>query len=178
MRSVQDCIGRKLWKFKRRMEDAFIDVIGTNCRCAVINVEMDKYNNTYQSIDLSGFVNVVMDFPNDDIPTSTMSDNTSTSDNTNVIHMYELLPISAWFKNEDIKKYNIRRDSIILLKIRNFDDSFQILNLQITDAISKGNISSGVYHHNFIVAPITSYQLLNDPDYMSLVEELKKSDEW
>jgi hypothetical protein len=178
MKSIQDCIGRKLWKFKRRMEDAFIDVSGTKCRSAIINVEYDKYNNTYQNIALSGFVNVVMDFPNDDIPTSTMSDNSSSATNTNVIHMYDILPISAYFKNEDIVKYNIRRDSIILLKLRNFDDSFQILNFQITDAISKGNVSSGVYFHNFIVAPITSYQLLNDADFMSLVEEIKNSDEW
>lgn len=119
-----------------------------------------------------------MDFPDDDIPTSTMDSNSSSQTQSNVLHMYDILPISAYFKNEDIKKYNIRKDSVILLKLRNFDDTFQILKLQITDSVSKGNVSSGVYHHNFVVAPITSYQLLNDDEFVSLVEELKNSDEW
>ena len=177
-RTVQDCLARKLWKFKRRMEDNFIGISGTRCKSAIIEVEIDKYHNTYQSVKLSGFVDVVMDFPDDDIPTSSMDSNTSSNTQSNVLHMYDILPISAYFKSEDIVKYNIRKDSVILLKLRNFDDTFQILKLQITDAVSKGNVSSGVYHHNFIVAPITSYQLLNDSEFMSLVEELRNSDEW
>jgi hypothetical protein len=177
-RTVQDCLSRRLWKFKRRLEDNFINVSGTRCRCAVINVEFDKYQNTYQNVELSGFTNVVMDFPDDDIPTSSMDSNSSSQTQSNVLHMYDILPISAYFKSEDIVKYNIRKDSVILLKIRNFDDTFQILKLQITDSVSKGDVSSGVYHHNFVVAPITSYQLLNDDNFMSLVEELKDSDEW
>ena len=177
-RTVQDCLSRRLWKFKRRLEDNFINVSGTRCRCAVINVEFDKYQNTYQNVELSGFTNVVMDFPDDDIPTSSMDSNSSSQTQSNVLHMYDILPISAYFKSEDIVKYNIRKDSVILLKIRKFDDTFQILKLQITDSVSKGDVSSGVYHHNFVVAPITSYQLLNDDNFMSLVEELKDSDEW
>ena len=177
-RTVQDCLARKLWKFNRKMEDNFIGISGTRCRCAVIEVEFDKYQNTHQSVNLSGFVNVLMDFPDDDIPTSTMDSNSSSQTQSNVLHMYDILPISAYFRNEDIKKYNIRKDSVILLKLRNFDDTFQILKFQITDSISKGNVSSGVYHHNFVVAPITSYQLLNDDEFISLVEQLKNSDEW
>ena len=177
-RTIQDCLARRLWKYKRKMEDNFINVSGTRCRCAIIEIEFDKYQNSYQNVSLSGFVNVVMDFPEDDIPTSTMDSNSSNNTQSNVLHMYDVLPITAYFKSEDIIKHNIRKDSIILLKLRNFDDSFQILKLQITDSISKGNVSSGVYHHNFVVAPITSYQLLNDPEFIALVEELKNSDEW
>lgn len=178
MRSIQDCLARKLWNFKRKMEDNLIQVSGTHCRCAVIDVVMDKYQNTCQSVNLTGFADVVMDFPDNDIPTSTMSSNSSYESQGNVIHMYDLLPISAYFKNGDIKKYNIRKDSIILLKLRNFDDTFQVLKLQIVDAISKGNASSGVYHHNFIVAPITSYELLNDSIFKSVTEEILNSNDW
>ena len=178
MRSIQDCLSRKLWKFKRKMEDTFINISGTRCRCAIINVIMDKYQNTCQTVDLSGFADVVMDFPDNDIPTSTMNSNSSYESQSNVMHMYDLLPISAYFKNEDVKKYNIRKDSVILLKLRNFDDSFQLLKLQITDAISKGDASSGTYHHNFIVAPITSYELLNDVEFKSIVEEAERTDDW
>lgn len=160
------------------MEDTFINVSGTKCRCAVIDVVMDKYQNTCQSVSFSGFANVVMDFPDNDIPTSTMNTNSSVDSQSNVLHMYDILPISAYFKNEDIIKYNIRKDSVILLKLRNFDDSFQILKLQITDAISKGDASSGTYHHNFVVAPITSYELLNDKEFNSLVEETLNLSEW
>jgi hypothetical protein len=92
--------------------------------------------------------------------------------------MYDLLPISAYFKSEDIKKYNIRKDSVILLKLRMFDDSFQILKLQIVDAVSKGDASSGTYHHNFVVAPITSYELLNDVEFKSLIEEAERMNGW
>lgn len=178
MRSIQDCLSRKLWKFKRKMEDTFINISGTRCRCAIINVIMDKYQNTCQTVDLSGFADVVMDFPDNDIPISTMNSNSSYESQSNVMHMYDLLPISAYFKNEDVKKYNIRKDSVILLKLRNFDDSFQLLKLQITDAISKGDASSGTYHHNFIVAPITSYELLNDVEFKSIVEEAERTDDW
>ena len=178
MRSVQDCLARRLWKFKRKMEDINIRISGTRCRCALINVIMDKYHNTCQSVELSGFVDVVMDFPDNDIPTSTMNSNSSYNSQNNVIHMYDLLPISAYFKNEDIKKYNIRKDSVIVLKLRNFDDSFQVLKLQIVDAVSKGNASSGVYHHNFIVAPITSYELQNDSNFKEIVEEVLNLNDW
>ena len=166
-KTVQDCIARKMWKFTRRMEDTHIRISGTQCHCAVIDVQYDKYNNTYQSIALSGYIDVLMDFPNN-----------SSNTQSNVLHMYDILPINAYFKSEDIVKYNIRRDSVIVFKLRNFDDTFQIIKLQVTDAVSKGNASSGVYAHNYIVAPITSYELLNDPEFNALIEELKNRENW
>lgn len=177
-RTVQDCIARKLWKFTRKMEDRFVDVSGTQCHCAIVSVEFDKYQNTYQSVELSGFINVMLDFPMDEIPTSSMNSNDSNNTQSNVLHMYDILPINAYFKSEDIVKYNIRKDSVILFKLRNFDDTFQVIKLQIVDSVSKGNTSSGVYAHNFIVAPITSYQLLNDHEFKSIVEDLKNRDDW
>lgn len=177
-RTFQDCIARKMWKFTRKMEDNFIRISGTQCHCAVVDVDYDKYNNTYQTVELSGFIDVLMDFPNDEIPTSTQDTNSSSDTQSNVLHMYDILPINAYFKNEDIVKYNIRRDSVILFKLKNFDDTFQIIKLQITDAVSKGNVSSGVYAHNFVVAPITSYQLLNDSEFKAIIEDLKNREEW
>lgn len=177
-RTVQDCIARKMWKFTRKMEDNFIRISGTQCHCAIVDVQYDKYNNTCQSVELSGFIDVLMDFPNDEIPTSTQDTNSSADTQSNVLHMYDILPINAYFKSEDIVKYNIRRDSVIIFKLRNFDDTFQIIKLQITDAVSKGNVSSGVYAHNFIVAPITSYQLLDDPEFNAIIEDLKNRDDW
>ena len=177
-RTVQDCIGRKLWNFQRKMEDTHIRLSGTQCRCAVIAIEIDKYQNTYQSVQLSGFVDVLMDFPNDEIPTSSIDTQSSGEGNSNVLHLYDVVPITANFKNEDIKKYDIRKDSVILVKLRNFDDSFQIIKLQITDSVSKGNASSGVYFHTFTLAPITSYQLLSDEEFKSIVAELEKDNDW
>ena len=177
-RTIQDCIARKLWRFTRKMEDNFIRVSGTQCHCAVIDVECDKYNNTYQTINLSGYVDIMLEFPMDEIPTSTMDSNNSSNTQSNVLHMYDILPINAYFKSEDIVKYNIRRDSVIVFKLKNFDDTFQIIKLQITDAVSKGNASSGVYAHNFVVAPITSHQLLNEPEFKSIIEDLKNGEDW
>lgn len=177
-KTVQDCIARKMWKFTRKMEDTHIRISGTQCHCAVIDVQYDKYNNTYQSIALSGYIDVLMDFPNDEIPTSTQDSNNSSNVQSNVLHMYDVLPINAYFKSEDIVKYNIRRDTVIVFKLRNFDDTFQIIKLQITDAVSKGNASSGVYAHNYIVAPITSYELLNDSEFKAIIEDLKNREEW
>lgn len=177
-KTVQDCIARKLWKFTRRMEDNFIKISGTQCRCAIIDVQYDKYNNTYQTVGLNGYVDVLMDFPEDEIPTSDMDSNNTASPQSNVLHMYDILPINAYFKSEDIVKYNIRRDTVIVFKLKQFDDTFRVIKLQICDAVSKGNASSGVYAHNFIVAPITSYQLLNDDEFKSIIEELKNNDNW
>lgn len=177
-RTVQDCIARKLWKFQRKMEDTHIRLSGTQCRCAVVAVEYDKYNNTCQSVGLSGFVDVVIDFPNDEIPTSSVSTQSNSEGNSNVLHLYDVIPITANFKNEDITKYDIRKDTVILVKLRNFDDTFQIIKLQITDSVSKGNASSGVYFHTFTLAPITSYQLLNDDEFKSIVSDLEKDNDW
>ena len=177
-RTIQDCLARKLWKFTRKLEDTFIRVSGTQCHCAVIDVQYDKYNNTYQSVSLSNYIDILLDFPMDEIPTSSMDTNNTDESQSNVLHMYDILPINAYFKSEDVVKYNIRRDSVIIFKLKNFDDTFQIIKLQITDAVSKGNASSGVYAHNFVVAPITSYELLNEPDFKAIIEELKTHDEW
>lgn len=176
-RTVQDCIARKLWKFTRKMEDNFIRVSGTQCHCAVIDVQYDKYQNSYQTVRLSDYVDALLDFPMDEIPTSTMNSNNSSNTQSNVLHMYDILPITAYFKSEDVIKYNLRLDSVIVFKLRNFDDTFQTIKLQIVDAVSKGNTSSGVYAHSFIVAPITSSQLLNEPEFKSIIDDLE-NEEW
>lgn len=176
-RTVQDCIARKMWKFTRRMEDQFIRISGTQCHCAVIDVEFDKYQNSYQTVRLSDYVDALLDFPMDEIPTSSMNSNDSSNTQSNVLHMYDILPITAYFKSEDVIKYNLRLDSVIVFKLRNFDDTFQTIKLQIVDTVSKGNTSSGVYAHSFIVAPITSSQLLNEPEFKSIINELE-NEEW
>ena len=176
-RTVQDCIARKMWKFTRRMEDQFIRISGTQCHCAIIDVQFDKYQNSYQTVRLSDYVDVLLDFPMDEIPTSSMNSNDSSNIQSNVLHMYDVLPIIAYFKSEDVIKYNIRLDSVIVFKLRNFDNTFQTIKLQIVDTVSKGNTSSGVYAHSFIVAPITSSQLLNEPEFKSIVNELE-NEEW
>ena len=176
-RTVQDCIARKMWKFTRRMEDQFIRISGTQCHCAVIDVEFDKYQNSYQTVRLSDYVDALLDFPMDEIPTSSMNSNDSSNIQSNVLHMYDILPITAYFKSEDVIKYNLRLDSVIVFKLRNFDDTFQTIKLQIVDTVSKGNTSSGVYAHSFIVAPITSSQLLNEPEFKSIINELE-NEEW
>ena len=176
-RTVQDCIARKMWRFTRRMEDTHIHISGTQCHCAIIDVQFDKYQNSYQTVRLSDYVDALLDFPMDEIPTSNMNSNDSSNIQSNVLHMYDILPITAYFKSEDVIKYNIRLDSVIVFKLRNFDDTFQTIKLQIVDTVSKGNTSSGVYAHSFIVAPITSSQLLNEPEFKSIVDELE-NEEW
>ena len=176
-RTVQDCIARKMWKFTRKMEDNFIRISGTQCHCAVIDVEFDKYQNSYQTVRLSDYVDALLDFPMDEIPTSSMNSNDSSNTQSNVLHMYDILPITAYFKSEDVIKYNLRLDSVIVFKLRNFDDTFQTIKLQIVDTVSKGNTSSGVYAHSFIVAPITSSQLLNEPEFKSIIDDLE-NEEW
>ena len=166
-----------MWKFTRRMEDQFIRISGTQCHCAIIDVQFDKYQNSYQTVRLSDYVDALLDFPMDEIPTSSMNSNNSSNTQSNVLHMYDILPITAYFKSEDVIKYNIRLDSVIVFKLRNFDDTFQTIKLQIVDTVSKGNTSSGVYAHSFIVAPITSSQLLNEPEFKSIVDELE-NEEW
>lgn len=176
-RTVQDCIARKMWKFTRKIEDNFIRISGTQCHCAVIDVEFDKYQNSYQIVRLSDYVDALLDFPMDEIPTSSMNSNDSSNTQSNVLHMYDILPITAYFKSEDVIKYNLRLDSVIVFKLRNFDDTFQTIKLQIVDTVSKGNASSGVYAHSFIVAPITSSQLLNEPEFKSIIDDLE-NEEW
>lgn len=176
-RTIQDCIARKLWRYTRKLEDKHIQISGTQCHCVLIDVQYDKYNNTYQTVRLSNYIDVLMEFPMDEIPTSDMDSNNTSNAQSNVLHMYDILPINAYFKSEDVVKYNIRRDCVIVFKLRQFDDTFRTIKLQICDAVSKGNASSGVYAHNFIVAPITSSQLLNDEEFKSIIAELE-NEKW
>lgn len=176
--TIQDSISRKLWRWQKRMEDVSIQVSGTESKVAVLKVIRDKYSNESTEISVSGYVNVMLSFPDDEIPTSQWSTDNSSENNTNTLHMYDLLPITLYITYENMKQYGITKDSIILYKIKNFDDTFQLLCLQITDSLSKGNASSGITWVEFHVAPVTDYGLLQDQEFIDIMNEVKKSNNW
>lgn len=172
--TIQDKIARSLYRMHNKLMDTHIQVTGTQVDTIMMEIVEDRYHN--ESIEIVQHFDIVcvIDFPNDEIPLSMSStDNNIDSSSSNVLHLYDILPISCFFKSSDLAKLNVIKGSIILYKIKLMDGSFQVIPLQITDTVAKGNPSSAILWQEFTVAPVVNYELTNNPDYINIVEEFK-----
>lgn len=172
--TIQDKIARSLYRMHNKLFDTHVQVTGTQVDTIMLEITEDRYHN--ESIEIVQYFDItcVLDFPNDEIPLSMSStDNNMDSTSSNVLHLYDILPISCFFKSSDIAKLNVIKGSVILYKIKLLDGSFQVIPLQITDTVAKGNPSSAILWQEFTVAPVVSYELSNNEDYIRIVEEFK-----
>lgn len=173
--TMQDTIGRKLYRMQNKLMDFHVQVTGTQVDTILIEIVEDRYHNESVEIKQSFDITCVISFPNDEIPVSMNSKNDNMSEgNSNVLHLYDILPITCFFKTSDLQKLNVIKGSVILYKIKAIDGSFQVMPLQITDAVAKGNPSSAIIWQEFTVAPVTNYELTNSEEYRNIVEEFKE----
>ena len=170
--TINDRIGRKLKRVQNRLYDTRIKISGTSCNTVLLNISVDKYKNTEISIDNYYDLECMFEFPNDEIPTSLT--NEQNNQGSSVLHMYDILPISCFIKHEDVINKHIKIGSVILYRIMNFDDTYQVIPFQILDSTSKGNPSSAIIWNQFIVASTISYQLDNEEYYQQIFEYYKE----
>lgn len=166
--TINDRIGRKLKNMQNRLYDTRIKISGVSCNTVLLNISIDKYKNTEIIIDNYYDLECMLDFPNDEIPTSLT--NTQDNQGSSVLHMYDLLPISCFIKHKDVVDKHIKIGSVILYRIMNFDDTYQVIPFQILDVVGKGNPSSAIIWNQFTVAPTVSYQLDNEEYYQQIYE--------
>ncbi len=179
MASFQDKLARSIFAMQNRLFDFNVEIQGTETISILLNIIVDKYGDREQTIEKSNPLHTIWDFVEDEIPTSMNSsyDNNSQS-NSQVIHMYDLVPISVYFKNQEIKNLNIKNGSIILYKLKLMDETFQVIPFQITDCVSKGNFASGILWSQYTVSNNIGYDLNNNEDFKAIIEEFKNYDLW
>lgn len=177
--SVQDKLSRAIFAMQNKLMDTHVQALGTKISTIFLEIIEDKYGNEEKIIHKYFDIDAVFSFPDDEIPTSLGStQNNTSSESTNVLHMADLLPIEVFVKSEDLVKANIIIGSIILYKIKTSDGKFQVIPLQIVDCISKGNPSSGILWTQLFCSWQVDYALNEDLDYKAIVEEFKNKNIW
>ena len=172
--TFQDKIARSLYRMQNKLFDTHVHITGTQVDTIMLEIVEDRYHN--ESIDIVQYFDItcVLDFPNDEIPVSLSStDSNMDSTSSNVLHLYDILPITCFFKNSDLAKLNVIKGSVILYKLKLIDGNFQVIPLQITDTVAKGNPSSAILWQEYTVAPVVNYELTNNSDYIRIVEEFR-----
>jgi hypothetical protein len=177
--TVQDCIARKLYNMQNSLFDRNVELSGTKVSTIMLDIVTDKYNNTQASIMQHFDIVCMIDFPMGEIPTSMGDTQSNTnSESSNVLHMYDILPITGFFKTSDLKRLNLIIGSVILYKIKNMVGGFQVIPLQIVDTVGKGNTSSAILWQEYTLSPVVDYALTSLPEYLEIVENFKNSDIW
>lgn len=175
IKSIQDAIYRKLYPFQNKVTDTLIQTLGTGSTCFQIILDEDKYKNReYKIIDYNELYTLI-NFPGNEIPVTYSEFNNETSNQ--VLHLYDILPITAHFKNEDMQTKNIKKGNIILYKIKMADGNFNVLPLEIIDLVAQATVSNVVWVQWNLALP-TNYALLQLPEYQHIVKIFKESDIW
>lgn len=178
-KSFQDSLARKLYRFQNKIQSFNVKIKGTEVSTIMLEIVEDRYHNTQMSIVNRMNVTCVISFPMDEIPVSLSStQNSMSNESSNVLHLWELLPITCFFRNDEIENLNIRKGNIILYKLKTADGKFQVMELQITDCIAKGNPSSGILYSEYSLAPVTDFALRDNEEYRNIIDEYAKSDVW
>lgn len=174
----QDKLARSFQAFQDRLMDFNVELTGTKCSTILLEVLEDKYRNEQTVISQQYDITCVFNFPEDEIPVNLSStDNNFDSSSSNTFHLYDIVPITCYLKTEDVARLKVIKGSIILYKIRTMDRAFQVIPFQILDVVAKGNPSSAILWQEFTVAPVTSYEILNNPQYKEIVDEFKLRDQ-
>jgi hypothetical protein len=175
---IQDKIQRAISALQIRLSSTMIKTLGTRAsHCFFLSIEQDKYKNTATTIKEYGDISVVIVWPGNEIPMMLSNDITDSPEANMTPHLYDLLPIEMYIDPYDIKSRHIKKGDIILFKVKNIDDSWIVLPLQLVDMIGASTISNVVLI-KWNAAPTTSYQLSNMPEYQHVIQEFKTIDIW
>ena len=174
---IQDRLAKSLYRLQNRLQSFNVQIKGTEVDCVMIRVKEDKYGNSEQTILYTTDLQMVIDFPMNDIPSS-LSSNQENVDGGMVLHAWELLPITAYLKNTTLKELGDGvKGSVILYKIKNIDGQFQVIPLQVLSANQKGN-PNAILVTELQLAPVTDFALSENEDYKNIVEDFKNRNIW
>ena len=177
--TIQDKIARKIFKYQNKLQSFNVKIKGTEIATCLLDIEEDKYGNTAMSLRAMAEVHCIFDFPMDEIPVSLSSTNSNTDKNsTQVLHLFELLPISCWFRNDDISELNIKKGMILLYPIKLADQNIQVIEFQVIDLVAKANPNSGVLYSEYTVAPATNFAFRETEEYQNILNHVIESYKW
>lgn len=173
MLGISEKIQRATFKMQKKIHDNWINIMGNkSTNTFLIDAKKDKYNNKEYVITGYKPISIMVQFPGNEIPLSTMGNgNNQTSDQ--VLHLYDILPITAFVKFDT----EIKTGNLILYKIKLPNDEHQVLVLQFLQPIAQVN-RVGVVYMEWIVAPVTDHALLKNPAFKQIEEQYKNQDNW
>ena len=176
--SIQSQLNKAFYDYNNRMQALKIELSGQKVTIAFIKETVDKYGNNSQTLGVAKDVHIVVDFPMNDIPTSFTSSNDNSSSTSSAFHMYDILPITAQIKNEDLLVLKSRvKGAVILYPLKSYDGNVNILQLQIVDINTKGN-SNAIIISELVLSPVTSWQLSESEAYQNLLAQVKENESW
>jgi hypothetical protein len=190
MLSIQDKIQRAMAPVQRKLFDTEIEVTSTKATNSILlQISEDKYGNTKTRIDNYENISCTVDFPNNEIPLlwdnpSEETDQYDTDDNTattgamnNVLHFYELVPITGFFKFEDCLDGKIRKGNVILYKVKVMTNKYSVIPLQIIDRVAKSTLTDVTYIQ-YVLAPLTDGTILRNTTYQRVYNEFLEGENW
>jgi hypothetical protein len=175
IQSIQDAIYRKLSYVQNKITDTLIQILGTGADCFQIILDEDKYKNKEYKITGYNSIYALIAFPDNEVPVGYSTNQNEQS--SQVLHMYDLLPITCHFKNEDMQTKEIRKGNILLYKIKMADATFQVLPLEIIDLVAKATVSNIVWVQWNLALP-TNFAFLQSLEYQRIVETFKNTNTW
>ena len=173
MLTANEKIQRAISYMQLKLHDASIQLLGTGgTHTYLIKLKQDMYQNKeYEILDYKS-VFCRINFPGNEIPVMTLGTDVNTTSN-NVLHMYDILPITAHFRFED----DVKTGNIILYKIKMGSGAFQVTPLEVLAPVATAT-QTNVVLQEFNVAPVTNGELLNLTIFKSLVEKFRSEDNW
>lgn len=172
MLSPNEKIQRAIFRLQTKLNDVNVDTLGTKSSTTfLIDLVKDKYGNKGWTLKEYKEISIIINFPGEEIPTPSMGDNNNQTSN-NVLHMYDLLPITARVKFSD----NVKVGNMILYKVK-VNDSYHTMILEFVSLISKST-RVGVVVQDWVVAPITDYSVSNLPEFKQILEQYENQDNW
>jgi len=173
MLGISEKIQRATFRMQRKLRDTTVDILSTKSTMSfLITVIKDKYQNKEYVLKDYKSVPVMIQFPDNEIPMSTFGSSVN-SESSSVLHMYDILPIVAFFKFEDA----VESGNILLYKMKLSDTEYQVLVLEVLQPIVKTN-KVGVVYQEWVVAPATSHSALNTSEFQTILNEYKNLDQW
>ncbi|MGD9678153.1 MAG: hypothetical protein AB7V16_07290 [Vulcanibacillus sp.] len=173
MLSPNEKIQRSFYALQKRLNDINVETLGTkSSNTFLIDLIKDKYKNKSLTIKDYREISIYVNFPGEEIPTPNMGTNNNQTSN-NVLHLYDILPITARVKFSD----NVKTGNIFLYKIKQPDGSFHVLIMEFLSVISKAT-RVGVVVQDWVVAPITDHALTQLPEFQTILNQYKNNDLW
>lgn len=163
---IQDVIGKRLFNAKRKFYDIEISQIGVEQKVIALTVEEDKYGDRDLTVTKEENITAILKFPDNEVPLENYTDSNTSGVS---LHLYDLLPIIGYFKFED----NIKKEDIILFKVRLSDSQYKIIGLQIVDMIAR--IGLGLTWLQYELAPPT-LSLTKETEINTIIEQYYNSD--
>lgn len=171
MLGISEKIQRATYKVQKKLHDNSINIMGNkSTNTFLIHAIKDKYNDKEYVIEGYSPISIMIQFPGEEIPIMTMGSGDNQTSNS-ILHLYDILPITAFVKFED----NVKINDLVLYKVKFPNGEFQTMVLQFLQPIGQAN-RVGIVYMEWVVAPITDFALKKNPAYMQVLEIYKNQD--